>query len=146
MVNKKILIALPLLLLLAAPVSALAESFTVTMNKDIYSADEKAIIVGVLPEDAPDGYAVLVKVTGPGGDCASQNILPGADNGFRSRPVSLDECGLGQFTILAFYADLETSSTFAISNSSQADAGSKLELRTLKKIMLQALDVVNSRV
>jgi flagellin-specific chaperone FliS len=146
LVNKKILIALPLLLILAAPVSALAESFTVTTNKDIYSADEKAIIVGVLPEDAPDGYAVLVKVTGPGGDCASQNILPGADNGFRSRPVSLDECGLGQFTILAFYADLETSSTFAISNSSQADAGSKLELRTLKKIILQALDVVNSRV
>jgi hypothetical protein len=146
LVDKRILIALPLLLILAAPVSALAESFTVTTNKDIYNVDEKAIIVGVLPEAAPDGYAVLVKVTGPRGDCASQNILPGADNGFRSRPVSLERCGLGQFTVLAFYANLEASSTLTISNSSQADAGSKLELRTQKKIMLQALDVVNSRV
>jgi hypothetical protein len=135
------------LLILAVPISASAESFTVTTNKDIYTVDEKAIIIGVLPEDAPDGYAVLVKVTGPAGDCVSQNILPGADNGFRSRPVSLKECGLGQFTVMAFYADLETSSTFTISNSSsQVDAGSKLELRTLKKIILQALDVVNARV
>jgi flagellin-specific chaperone FliS len=48
--------------------------------------------------------------------------------------------------VLAFYADLKTSSTFTISNASQADPASKLELRTLKKVMLQALDVVNNRV
>jgi hypothetical protein len=133
-------------LILILPISAFAESFTVTTNKDIYSLDENAIIVGVIPEDAPDGYAVLVKVTGPDGDCASQNILASADNSFRSRLVKLDECGFGQFTVLAFYAELKTNSTFTISNSSQADTGSKLELSTLKNVMLQALDVVNANV
>jgi hypothetical protein len=146
LVNKKALIALPLSLILILPLSAFAESFTVTTNKDIYSLEDNAIIVGVIPEDAPDGYAVLIKVTGPSGDCASHNILPSADNSFRSRLVKLDECGFGQFTVLAFYADLKTNSTFTISNSSRADAGSKLELSALKNVMLQALDVVNSRV
>jgi tetratricopeptide (TPR) repeat protein len=133
------------LLILAAPLSAFAE-FTVTTNKDIYTPDEKAIIVGAIPEDAPDGYAVLVKVTGPGGDCASQNTLPTADNSFRARPVSLEGCGFGVFTVSAFYADQQTTSRIIISNSSQADAGSRLELRTLKTVMLQALDVVNAKV
>jgi hypothetical protein len=47
-----------------------------------------------------------------------------------------------------FYADQETTnSTFTISNSSsQADAGSRLELRTLKSVMLQAQDAVNTLV
>jgi flagellin-specific chaperone FliS len=146
LVNKKTLIALLLSLILILPLSAFAESFTVTTNKDIYSLDENAIIVGVIPEDAPDGYAVLIKVTGSSGDCTSQNILPGADNSFRSKLVKLDQCGFGQFTVSAFYADFKTNSTFTISNSSKADTGSKLELSALRNVMLQALDVVNTRV
>jgi hypothetical protein len=126
--------------------SAFAESFTVTTNKDIYTPDEKAIIVGVIPEDAPDGYNVLIKVTGPRGDCVIEHTLPAVDNSFRSRPVRLDECGFGEFTVSAFYADQGTNSTFTISNSSQADAGSRLELRTLKNVILQAQDTVNTRV
>lgn len=146
MLNKKTIIALPLLLILALPLSAFAESFTVTTNKDIYSVEEKAIIVGAIPEGAPDGYAVLIKLTGPAGDCASQNILPAADNSFVSRPVRLDECGFGEFTVSAFYADQRANSTFTISNSSQADGGSKLELRMLKNVILQAQDALNDRV
>lgn len=134
------------MLILALPISAFAESFTVTTNKDIYTQDEKAIIVGAIPEDAPRGYAVLINVTGPRGDCAAQNILPAADNSFISRAVRLDECGSGEFTVLAFYADQEANSTFTISNSSQTDAGSKLELRMLKNVMLQAQDSINARV
>jgi hypothetical protein len=140
------LIALPLLLILALPTSAFAELFTVTTNKDIYTPEEKAIIVGAIPEDAPDGYAVQIKVTGPRGDCAAEHVLAGADNGFRSRPISLDECGFGEFTVSAYYADLETNSTFTISNSSQTEEGSKLELRMLKNVILKAQDVINTRV
>jgi hypothetical protein len=140
------LIAMPLLLILALPISAFAESFTVTTNKDIYTPDEKAIIVGTLPEDAPRGYAVLIKVTGPRGDCAAQNILPAADNSFISRAFRLDGCGFGELTVSAFYADQETNSTFTISNNSQTDAGSKLELRMLKNVILQAQDSINTRV
>jgi hypothetical protein len=132
--------------MLILPIPAYAESFTVTTNKDIYTPNEKAIIVGTIPEDAPAGYAVLIKVTGPEGDCGAQNILPAADNSFVSRPVKLNECGFGELIVSAYYADQETNSTFTISNNSQRDAASKLELRILKNVLLQAQDAVNTRV
>ncbi len=134
------------MVILVLPLSAYAESFTVTTNKDIYTLDETARIVGVIPEDAPDDYAILIKVTGSGGDCATQNMLPAADNSFVSRPVRLDECGFGVFTVSAFYAELQANSTFTISNNSQSDAASRLELRMLKNVILQAQDAVNARV
>jgi hypothetical protein len=146
LVNKKTIIALPLLLILVLPPSAYAESLMVTTNKDIYTLEEKARIVGVIPESAPDGYAVQIKVTGPAGDCATQHLLPPADNSFISKPVRLDECGFGEFTVSVSYADLKANSTFIISNSSHTDAGGKLELRTLKNVMLQAQDSINTRV
>ena len=134
------------MLILVLPLSARAESFTVITNKDIYTHEENAIIVGAIPADAPDGYSVLIKVTGPEGDCAIQNILPAADNSFVSRPLRLDECGLGEFRVLAFYADLKATSTFTISSSSRADSASKMELRMLKNVVLKAQDMVNARV
>lgn len=145
LVNKKILTVLSLLLVLALP-SAFAESFFVTTNKDIYTSDEKAIILGAIPQEAPDGFAVLIRITGPDGDCASQHLLPGVDNSFISRPIRLDECGPGEFTVSASYGDQSATSTFMISSSNQVDAGSKLELRMLKKVILQAQDAVNARV
>lgn len=146
LINKKTIIAFPLLLVLILPLSAYAESFTLTTNKDVYTTDEKARIVGIIPEDAPDGHAVQIRVTGPGGRCATQHVLPTADNSFISKPVALEGCGLGEFVVTASYADLTATSTFIISTSSQADAGTRLELRTLKNIMLQAQEVVNERV
>jgi len=139
---------MPLLsvLILFIPMSAYAESLTVTTNKDIYTNDEKAIIVGAIPADAPAGYAVLIKVTGPMGDCAVQNILSAADNSFISRPVRLDECGIGGFTVSAYYSAEEATSTFTISSSRHVNAGREMELRMLKNIVLQAQDTVNARV
>ena len=139
------MIVLLLLLVIALPLSAFAESFFVTTNKDIYASDEKAIILGAIPPEAPDGFAVLIKITGPEGDCASQHLLPAADNSFISRPIRLDECGFGEFTVSASYGDQNATSTFMISNN-QADAGNRLELRMLKKVILQAQDAVNTRV
>lgn len=144
--NKKTIIALSLLIILTMPVSAFAESLTVTTNKDIYAPSEKAIIVGTVPDGAPAGYAVVIKVTGPRGDCAAINILPAADNSFISRPVGLDKCGFGEFTVSAIYAGQKTNSSFTISNSSQTDAGDSLELRMLTNVMLQAEKAVNTRV
>ncbi len=83
MLNKKALIALLSLLILVLQLPAFADSFTMTTNNDIYALDEKAIIIGAVPVDTPHGYAVLVKVTGPGRDYATQNMLPAADNSFR---------------------------------------------------------------
>ena len=69
---------MPLLsvLILFIPMSAYAESLTVTTNKDIYTNDEKAIIAGAIPADAPAGYAVLIKVTGPRGNVLSRIFCP----------------------------------------------------------------------
>jgi hypothetical protein len=136
-----------LVMLLIPIVSAYAENFTVTTNKDIYALDEKVIVVGVMPSDSPEGYAILVRVTGPDGkDCAVQNILPAQDNSFVSRPIKIADCGLGEYTVGAFYADLKSTSTFSTSNSSQTDAGTRLELRMIKNIVLQAQEAVNARV
>ncbi len=141
------LVTLLSLMILVVPLSAFAEPFTVITNKDIYTSDEKAIIVGAVPADAPDGYAVIIKVIGPRGECATQNVLPAEDNSFRSRPVRLDECGFGEISVSAFYAGINATSTFTISDSSsQADAGSRMELRILKDTMLQAQDTVNAKV
>lgn len=146
LVNKKAIISLSALLVLALPLSAFAESFTVTTNKDIYNPDEKVIIVGAISEGAPDGYAVLIKVTGASGECTSQHLLPATDNSFISRPIRLNECGLGEFTVLATYADGEATSTFMISNNTRGDQGGKLELRMLKNVIMQAQDAVNGKV
>lgn len=135
-------------LILALPVvfSAYAESFTVTSNKDIYTADENAIIVGAVPMDAPEGYAVLIRVTGPdGSECSLQNLLRAGDNSFVSRPVRLDACGMGQYRVSAYYADMNTTSMFTVSNNSRVDANNRLELRLLKNAVLQAQDVVNQK-
>ena len=133
---------------MALPVvfSAYAESFTVTSNKDIYTADENAIIVGAVPMDAPEGYAVLIRVTGPdGSECSLQNLLRAGDNSFVSRPVRLDACGMGQYRVSAYYADMNTTSMFTVSNNSRVDANNRLELRLLKNAVLQAQDVVNQK-
>lgn len=135
-------------LILSLPVvfSAYAESFTVTSNKDIYTADENAIIVGAVPMDAPEGYAVLIRVTGPdGSECSLQNLLRAGDNSFVSRPVRLDACGMGQYRVSAYYADMNTTSMFTVSNNSRVDANNGLELRLLKNAVLRAQDVVNQK-
>lgn len=146
--SRKAVIASLLSLILALPVvfSAYAESFTVTSNKDIYTADENAIIVGAVPMDAPEGYAVLIRVTGPdGSECSLQNLLPAGDNSFVSRPVRLDACGMGQYRVSAYHADMNTTSMFTVSNNSRVDTNNRLELRLLKNAVLQAQDVVNQK-
>jgi len=134
------------MMILVLPVaSAYAEPFAIATNKDIYAPDDKVIVVGVVPDDAPSGYAVLIKVTdSAGGECAAINVIPGPDNLFISRPVALD-CGPGQYSVSAYYADMKANSTFKVSNSSRSDSGSRLELRMIKQVLLQAQDAVNLR-
>lgn len=140
-------LSLSLLLVLIFPViSAFAESLTVTTNKDIYTSGEKAIVIGVLPEGAPDGYAVLLTVRGPDGkECSLQNILPDSDNSFVSRPLALRSCGSGEYTVFAYYAELSANSTFTVSNNSKSGQGNKVELRILKNVILQAQESVNKK-
>lgn len=136
----------PLMLILALPViSAYAEPFAIATNKDIYTSDDKVIVVGVIPDDAPSGYAVLIKVTdSSGGECAIMNVIPAPDNSFISRPTAL-ECGPGKYAVTAYYADMKANSTFTVSNSTRGDSGNKLELRMIKQIVLQAQEAVNLR-
>ncbi|MEP0825751.1 MAG: hypothetical protein HRF40_09710, partial [Nitrososphaera sp.] len=131
---------------MALPVSAFAQSFTVTTNKDIYRIDERAIFVGTVPDSAPDGYAVLIVATGTAGDCIIQQILPAADNSYMSRPLAIDRCGFGQVTVSASYAEERATSTFIISNNRGSDAGNTLELRTIRNVILQAQESATARV
>ncbi len=144
--NRTVLSLLLSLVLIVPLASAYAESFTVTTNKDIYTIGEKAIIVGVVPGDAPEGYAILIRVAGPGGeDCSVQNILPESDNSFVSRPVNLANCGTGQYTVFAYYAEASTNSTFTVSDTSKTLVGNKMEMRLLKIVVLKAQESVNQK-
>lgn len=117
-----------------------------TTNKDIYAVYEKAIIVGVISEEAPEGHAVLVKVIAPDGtECSLQNILPDSDNSFVSRPVYLGDCGPGRYNVTAYYAESSASSSFTVSNNSRSSSGSNLELRLLKNVAMQAQQAVNQK-
>ena len=147
LLNRKPILSAILALALVLPVvSSYAESFSVTTNKDLYTLGEKAIIVGLIPESAPEGYAVLLRVTGPGNsECAVQNVLPDSDYSFVSRPLDLNECGAGQYTVMAYYADFSANSTFAVSNSTQTGQGNTLELRLLRSVAIQAQETVNHR-
>jgi hypothetical protein len=147
LLTRKPVLSIILALALVLPVaSSYAESFSVTTNKDLYTVGEKAIIVGLIPDSAPEGYAVLLRVIGPSdSECAVQNILPDSDYSFVSRPLDLKECGAGQYTVMAYYADISTNSTFAVSNSTQTGQGNKLELRLLKSVAIQAQETVNQR-
>jgi hypothetical protein len=128
-------------------VSAFAESLTVTTNKDIYTSRERVIVIGVLPEGAPEGYAVLVTIRGPDGkECSLQTILPDSDDSFVSRPLRLESCGSGEYTVLAYYAELSTNSTFSVSDSIKSGQGNKVELRILKNVILQAQGAVNQKI
>jgi len=143
----KPILSLMLVLTLLVPLaSAYAESLNVTTNKDLYTAGEKAIIVGVIPDSAQEGYAVLVRVLGPdGSECSAQNILPDSDDSFVSRPIALGECGVGQYFVTAYYAELSANSTFTVSNSSQTGHGNKLELRLLKNVAIHSQETVNQK-
>jgi hypothetical protein len=144
--RRPLLAALLALALLLPVASSYAESFSVTTNKDLYTSGEKAIIVGLIPETAPEGYAVLLRVAGPENfECAVQNVLPDSDRSFVSRPLDLEECGIGQYTVMAYYADFATNSTFVVSNSTQTGQANRLELRLLKSVAIQAQETVNQR-
>ena len=128
-------------------VSAFAESLTVTTNKDIYTSKERVIVIGVVPEGAPEGYAVLVTINGPDGkECSLQTILPDSDNSFVSRPLRLEPCGSGEYTVLAYYAELSANSTFTVSNSGKSGQGNNVELRILRNVILQAQETVNLKI
>ncbi len=127
--------------------SAFAESLTVTTNKDIYTSNERIIVIGVVPEGAPGGYAVLVTISGPDGkECSLQTILPDSDSSFVSRPLRLESCGPGEYTVLAYYAELSANSTFTVSDSGKSGQGNKVELRILKNVILQAQQAVNLKI
>lgn len=104
-------------------------------------------MIGVIPEGAPDGYAVLVSIRGPDGkECSLQTILPDSDNSFVSRPLRLESCGSGEYTVIAYYAELSANSTFTVSNNGKGGQGNKVELRILKNVILQAQETVNLKI
>ena len=144
--RKSILSTVLAVALLFPIASAYAESFTVSANKDLFSVGEKAIIVGIIPDTAPEGYAVLLRVTGPDGtECGVQNVLPDSDNSFVSRPFNIVDCGTGQYAVMAYYSTLASNSTFVVSNSSQTSQGNRLELRLLRNVAIQAQEILKIR-
>lgn len=103
-------------MLLEPTYSALADSFEVTSNKNVYTSNERVIIVGVAPSLGELNETVKVSVIGPDGQSCgpSRYISPDSDNYFVSRPMVINSCGTGTYKVVASYSNLSATTTFDV--------------------------------
>lgn len=101
--------------LLAASVPpAHAQSFSVATNKDVYESGERIIVAGALP-DAARGD-VVVQITKDDRQCALQILKP-TGLSFVSRPLSVGNCGPGEYAVAARYLGGSAESRFIVAGS-----------------------------
>lgn len=127
---------------LAAP-AAWAESFSIATNKDIYYRGERVIVAGALP-DAGDGN-VLVQITKADRQCALQIVKPSAAS-FVSRPLSVGNCGPGEYSVTVRYQNSTTQSRFVVAGGSGDSGSEDFRLHVTKKFILQAQERATEKV
>lgn len=123
--------------------AANAQSFFVTTSKAVYNEGERVVVAGTVSEPG-DRRSVLVKITNGDEECASQNVRPQRDGSFVSRPMSIRDCGSGDFTVEATHGDATASNSFSVGEIH--DAPDTFELRAMRMTVTHAQDVVNARV
>lgn len=123
--------------------AANAQSFFVTTSKAVYNEGERVVVAGTVSE-AGDRRSVLVKITDGDEECASQNVRPQRDGLFVSRPMSIGDCGSGDFTVEAIHGDATASNSFSVGDAQ--DVPDTFELRAMRMTVTHAQDVVNARV
>lgn len=137
-------IALGLALVVSMTVAtASAQSFFVTTSKAVYNEGERVVVAGTVSEMG-DRRPVQVKITNGDEECASQNVRPQRDGSFVSRPMSIGDCGPGEFTVEATHGDATASSSFSVGDA--PDVQDTFELRAMRMTVTHAQDVVNARV
>jgi hypothetical protein len=136
-------IGLALALVVSMTVAAAsAQSFFVTTSKAVYNEGERVVVAGTVSE-AGDRRSVLVKITNGDEECASQNIRPQRDGSFVSRPMSISDCGPGDFSVEAIHGDATASNSFSVGDVE--DVPDTFELRAMRMTVTHAQDVVNAR-
>lgn len=138
----KRVLGLPLAAFLLAALlpAAYAQSFSVTTNKDVYSADERVLVAGTIP-DAEPGASVQIEISKNSTQCVEQFVEVERGGSFISRPLKVD-CGTGEYTVTASHLDQEAASAFRI--DLQAQDGE--DVQELRETLLAARGKVNERI
>jgi hypothetical protein len=121
------------LMLLEPTYSALADSLEVTSNKNVYSTNERVIVVGVVPASSDSNERVKVSIVGPDGQICgpSRYALPDSENNFVTRPIPVRNCGAGTYIITASYANLTESTTFEVVSPAVEQGSITLDLQKI---------------
>jgi hypothetical protein len=130
--------------LLAASVPpAHAQSFSVATNKDVYESGERIIVAGALP-DAARGD-VVVQITKDDRQCALQILKP-TGLSFVSRPLSVGNCGPGEYAVAARYLGGSAESRFIVAGSTGDSTSEDFRLHAIKKYIMEAQERATEKV
>ena len=119
-----------------------AQSFYVTTNKDTYHEGERVVVIGQIL-DTEDRHPVVVTIASGEDECAKQNVRALRDGSFVSRSMAISGCAPGEFTVTAIHAGSTGSSSFVVED--EQDVSDSLELRAIRATVIQAQNIVNSK-
>lgn len=140
-------LALGLIILLAAVVAvapaAHAQSFSVATNKDVYNKGERVIVAGTLPDS--DGSDVVVQIKKDDRQCALQ-VMKGGSESFVSRPLSIGNCGSGEYIVTVYHSGAAVQSKFIVASTDADAISDDFILRTMKNFILTAQEKATEKV
>ncbi|MEO9296167.1 MAG: hypothetical protein ABI347_11300 [Nitrososphaera sp.] len=120
-----------------------AQSFSVATNKDVYDSGERVIVAGALP-DAARGD-VVVQITKDDRQCALQILRPSGLS-FVSRPLSVGNCGPGEYIVAARYLGGSAESRFIVAGSTSDSGSEDFRLHAIKKYIMEAQERATEKV
>ena len=131
-------LALLVLLCISAAVAVplvRAQSFSVATNKDVYDKGERVIVAGTLPDVGSNN--VVVQITKDDRQCALQILSP-AGVSFLSRPLSVGNCGPGEYSVTVRYMNSTAEAKFVVAGASSDSSSEDFQLYAIKRYILQA--------
>lgn len=131
-------LALLVLLCISSAVAvplAHAQSFSVATNKDVYNKGERVIVAGTLPDAGSNN--VVVQITKDDRQCALQTLSP-AGVSFLSRPLSVGNCGPGEYSVTVRYLNSTAEAKFVVAGANSDSSSEDFQLYAIKRYILQA--------
>jgi hypothetical protein len=142
-VGIKLALCLIIVMTIIVPV-AHAQSFSVTTNKDVYSKGDRVIVAGTLSDS--NGDDIIVQIKKDDRQCALQVIKGGSGESFVSRPLSVGNCGSGEYIVTAYHSGAAVQSKFIVASTREDASSDNFRLRIMKNFILQAQEKATEKV
>lgn len=142
-VTLSVLVICGILLAFTLP-PAHAQSFSVATNKDVYGKGERVLVAGALPDEG--GGDVVVQVKKDDRQCALQILKAGASASFVSRPLSVGNCGPGEYAVVVRYLGSTAETKFIVAGDSDDSASGDFRTRAIKNFIMQAQERATEKV